>query len=592
MQDFVSLQLYKQATINVTNIMKQAFKAISLFSSAFLFSLLACTNETTEKPTPPNPTNTDYLGVNIGTIHTGYPAGGDQYQISSNIPWEISWKSSWMSISPKSGEGNSKIDVSWNENATYEDRSDTVYIKGKKLQENFTILQRHKADTAHIISYRAIIGNLVKNEYDSIEVVFDKPVKVSEYVMDDGMIEVIPSPTITDEGKRFQLMAGSLGLGHELKMKMTFASLSDGTETKQEIVIPFYEKHYPLVEDGDAFRHSVLSEDEKSIWVSVTSQENLHHRVMQISLEDCSVLKSVDVPFGPRHLCINPYNHLLYVLPYNGDSSIGNSDTFCIVDPEQGKVIETIKIEQSPTAHHQHPTNYPDELEFTKDGFGILLLMSPTSTHREWRYVNSADGNKITLSGYTRLAEQYGNVHQNYDRTRIYANGEGTYHHIWYMSRKNPNPTALTIHSKFESEKYYAGGTLVDLRMSPFANKAFMCTAPGSQCVVNLDPVSYSEVLEEEARGSKCAWDGNSPDRDLIYQVCPTKPYLLEMFDMTKGELVLATYSELHYITNHGFKHFSDLMNCHFRKSTDQLVVVSMNGIYLLNATDLKKRMK
>ena len=47
----------------------------------------------------------------------------------------------------------------------------------------------------------------------------------------------------------------------------------------------------------------------------------------------------------------------------------------------------------------------------------------------------------------------------------------------------------------------------MDLRMSPFANKAFICTAPGSQCVVNLEPLGYSEVTEEEARGAKCAWD-------------------------------------------------------------------------------------
>lgn len=561
-----------------------------LLSYLIIVLLLACSNEVPEKPTPvPTPVDNDFLTTNVSTIRTGYPAGGDEYKISSNIPWEITWKAPWLSVTPTSGEGNGSFRISWTENDWTYDREDTIYISGKKKQDKFPVYQLHKADSAHIVSYRAIIGNMVKGESDSIEVIFDKPTKVTKYVLDDGLIEIIPPPNVSST--MFKLMVGYLGAGHELKLHLEFASLSDGTESKKEITIPFYQKRFPLEVDGEAIRHSVLAEDEQSVWVSVTSQVTKQHRVMQISLDDCSVMKSVDLPFGPRHLCINPYNHLLYVLPYNGDADIGNSDTFCVIDPKDGKILKTIKIEQSPKAHHQHPTNYPDELEFTKDGLGILLLMSPSSTLREWRYIDSANDDKITLSGYDWSEFIFEHVYQNYDRSRIYTSEDPrSYHHICYISRQHPTPITLTTHSTFESDKYYAGGNLVDLRMSPFANKAFICTAPGSQCVVNLEPLGYSEVTEEEARGAKCAWDANSPDRDLVYQVCPTtlsttSPIrLLELFDMTKGEVLLATC--------HEFSVHNNVVNCHYRKSTDHLVVISWRGVYLLDAADMKKRSK
>ncbi len=46
----------------------------------------------------------------------------------------------------------------------------------------------------------------------------------------------------------------------------------------------------------------------------------------------------------------------------------------------------------------------------------------------------------------------------------------------------------------------YQGGKRV---MSPREEKYFVCTALGSQCVVSLAPIGYSEVCADEARGVK-----------------------------------------------------------------------------------------
>ena len=213
-------------------------------------------------------------------------------------------------------------------------------------------------------------------------------------------------------------------------------------------------------------------------------------------------MKSVKTPYAASHLCMNPYNGLLYVM--------GNKDYFCVVDPAKGEIVKTIQIlETSPYAHPDYPRNIASEVAFTKDGFGILRLLSDGSSGMEWRYIDSANDDKITLSGYD-TDHKFEHFYVNYDGSRIYAS---MYYHSYcpleWVSRQHPKPVTVNISARFQSDKEYAGGNLMDLQMSPFANKAFICTAPGSECVVSLEPVSYSEVLEAEARDSKCAWDEN-----------------------------------------------------------------------------------
>ena len=119
------------------------------------------------------------------------------------------------------------------------------------------------------------------------------------------------------------------------------------------------------------------------------------------------------------------------------------------------------------------------------------------------------------------------------------------------------------------------------LSMSPFANKAFICTAPGSECVVSLEPVGYSEVLELEARGSKCVWDELVKDRDYVYQICRGNR-LLVLYDMTRGEAIYGTRQEFD-VTN-------GVVACHFLPATNQLLVTAFGGIYILDAAELKAK--
>ena len=435
-----------------------------------------------------------------------------------------------------------------------------------------------------MVSCRAIIGNLVNFEKDSFDVVFDKPVKVLGTSINDGVYMVTDNPMAYDNGTRYRWPFPGGRAGIDIDCTLTIQSQSDLTTTKSTIKIPLYEKKYVInAEEVISIHGSCLSFDKKSLWLTLISGYKENNKLIQLSLDDFSVMKSIDLPFVPNGLCLNPYNGLLYILPYIKDLYLGYSDYLCVVNPESGKLVKTIKIEQSPYAHQQFPTNYPSSLAFTRDGFGIIILRAAASTDLEWRYIDSADNDKITLIEKNDFPPRINTVYHNYDYSRIYATTGNYFTLINWFDRQHKNPGVLKLDGRFNSTEYYAGGNLETFAMSPYANKVFISASPCSHCVVNLDPVGYSKVCIEESRDSRSVWDGLVSDRDYVYQVCGYSG-LQELFDMTKGDIIFAT--------KHTFIMGSDqdLVACHFLPDTDQLLVTSLTSVTLLDAADMKRR--
>ena len=492
-------------------------------------------------------------------ISTIYTPGFEYVYLYTDmaITWTAASSDDWLSVSPSSGTGGASICVTWQENTAASDREATVtFTTPQRNGLMLTVKQGQKP--AELLSSRAIVGNAIKNEKDSVEFVFDRPVgwvyvsSNSEFYAIDKQAE-----KVDDEGFCWRLPLTVSKLGNDIQLSVAYKSVSDWKEHKKGVAVPFYQKKYLLDEDQGWITYSILSLDKQSIWIAIDDWEADKKRLVQISLDDLKEMKSVKMPYAATHLCMNPYNGLLYVM--------GNQNYFCVVDPVKGEIVKTVQIEEtSPYAHPQYPTNYASEVAFTNDGFGILRLISDGSTGMEWRYIDSADDDKITLSGYDWVEHEFERLYTNYDGSRIYASMyPNIYSTMEWVNRQHQKPVKVNIKSNFNSDKYYAGGNLVDLQMSPFANKAFICTAPGSECVVSLEPVSYSEVLEEEARDSKCVWDEVMTERDYVYQVCSLDGYL-ELFDMTDGRGIFGTYHR--FIGNYEAK------NSHFLPATDELV--------------------
>ena len=509
------------------------------------------------------------------SIQAGYTSGFENVYFTADlaITWTATTSADWLSVSPTSGTGGTTLRIDWQENTTAADREATVTIS--EGQKELTVYVKQGQKPAELVSTRAIPGNLIKGEKDSVEFVFDRPLGALN-VWSNSEFYSIEDKTekVDNEGLRWRLPLRISKLGMDVQLVVAYKSASDWVERKKGVSVPFYQKKYVITQENEWITYMTLSLDKQSFWIGVDNWEPEKRRLVQVSLDDMKEIKSVKMPYAVTHLCMNPYNGLLYVM--------GNQDYFCVVDPAKGDIVKKVQIEPSPYAHPQYPENCAAEVAFTNDGFGVLRLISPSSTGMEWRFIDSADDDKITLSNYDWAEHQFERLYVNYDGSRIYVSlYPNVYSPIEWVNRQHRTPVEVNISPRFQSDKSFAGGNLMDLVMSPFANKAFICTAPGSECVVTLEPLSYSEVCEEEARDSKCAWDWNVPERDYIYQVCSTDG-CLELYDMTEGRGIFGTY--------HRFIGSDEAKNCYFLPATDELIVSCIDGVWVLDAAEMKAK--
>lgn len=543
-----------------------------IFVSLLVFS--GCSKDTTDEP---KPIQYHEFKLRKYSITTEYRAGHENIYLDTDttITWTAVSSADWLTVSPSSGIGGANIVVNWQENTAVSDREATVTFSAPE-RRGLTLTVKQGQKPAEFVSARAIVGNVINGERDTVELVFDRPVGAVK-VSSNSELYYIDAQTekVDDEGLRWRFPLKVSELGSDIQLSVAYWSASDWKEHKKGVTVPFYQRKYTITQENEWITYSTLSLDKKSIWIGIDNWEPEQRRLIQVSLDGMKELKSVKMPYAATHLCMNPYNGLLYVM--------GNQDYFCVVDPAKGEIVKTVRIvETAPYAHPQYPTNYASEVAFTNEGFGILRLISLGSTGMEWCYIDSADDDKITLSGYDVFEYEFEHLYVNYDGSRIYASMyPNLYSPMAWVNRQHQQPVEVNIHPSFQSNKYYAGGNLMDLQMSPFANKAFICTAPGSECVVSLEPLAYSEVLEKEARGSKCAWDELVSDCDYVYQVCSYDGGL-ELFDMTEGRGIFGTY--------HRFVGNNEAKNCYFLPATDELVVTSYDGVWVLDAAAMKSK--
>ena len=186
-------------------------------------------------------------------------------------------------------------------------------------------------------------------------------------------------------------------------------------------------------------------------------------------------IKSVKMPYAVTHLCMNPYNGLLYVM--------GNEEYFCVVDPEKGSIVKKVQIEPSPYAHPQYPENCAAEVAFTNDGFGVLRLISPSSTGMEWRFIDSADDDKITLSNYDWAEHQFEHLYVNYDGTRIYASMyPNLYCPLEWVNRQHKCPSQPPSESRKKPKLPTRPSTILPKPMTPCSARVWpKCTAPDTK---------------------------------------------------------------------------------------------------------------
>lgn len=538
-----------------------------VFLFVIVVLLIGCSgNEISDIPEIPQE-----ISINLSktVIEVDTAAGSTEIVLKANCAWSASSDVSWLSVKPVEGTGDAVLNCSWTSNVNPQQRTASVVVQSGQVKKTISIVQAGDGGTKpQVMSCCGVVGNSLNNENSYFEISFDQPVTIESIYTEKFYIDL--EPVYSNNRKTIQQKFKNAALGLDLTCTVKVRN-DKGVSSTINVKIPFYQKKY--TPEGELM-FMLLSEDEQSVWVSL-AQPN---KVVQLSLDDGHVIHDIEMPFAPGNICYNPYNKKIYVMPSNGYYLYGYSNQLCVINPQNGRIDETISFDPSPDAHPQYPTIYPYELQFTNNGFGIVLLRANGSSQLEWRYIDSADHHKQSLSGYSWAEKQFEHLYRSYDGRKIWANPyPRLYTTIYSISREESTPKEYKIAPKFNSDKYFAGGSMMDMQFSPMSNKVFISTAPGSECVIDLDTDSYSEVIEAEARNSKAAWDRSSSGHSLVYHVCSIGNFLL-LLDMDRGEPIFFCYQDWN----------STLCDIYHLPATDQLIVATSKGIYLIDASVMK----
>lgn len=475
-----------------------------------------------------------YLTVSDSIFVVNPMDGFVDISVKSNSGWTIKNKSAWIKVSTDKGGGNSTIRLSWDKNLeSDEHRSDSVLIttgnqsKYLKVRQTFPI---------RIKEIKGIIGNELTGVSDSVLVVFNQPIKVSSIKSNyDLCLSDIKYSIPNKNSVRFTFGCAKLGGEYPFSISVH----NDEADVLQEnIIVPFFDTY---IEFEGLLKDFKLSEDEQYCWAT-TSDPN---RLYCVDIKGSSIKSAFDLGFEPGKLAYNPYNGYWYVLPIYGPYVGMFSSCFYVINPENGKTVKTIIIEQDEHDHPQTPYVHPHDIVFSSNGLGVIVLKHPGATGDKWRIIESYNDDKMSYhTDYiNQPADQksynFDYVYLDYRKEIIAAGAlENSFSFITRDEEKQ-----YDVDPKFRSDEYFAGGNNAIKRFHKLENKYYVAAAPGSQCIINLDNDVYSNVLLVESRGATADFSYRTGDNNIIFHEADMGfgRYLFHVLDFNQNKVVMIT---------------------------------------------------
>ena len=133
-----------------------------------------CSKETFEEH---KPAQAHEFKLKKNDITTDYRKGFEYVYLDTDmaITWTAASSADWLIVTPTSGTGGANICVTWQENTEPSNREATVTITTPQ-RSALTLTVKQGEKPAELLGARAIVGNVIQGERDSVELVFDKPV--------------------------------------------------------------------------------------------------------------------------------------------------------------------------------------------------------------------------------------------------------------------------------------------------------------------------------------------------------------------------------------------------------------------------------
>ncbi len=116
-----------------------------------------------------------YLNLNDSVINTGSQAGGLDEIVGSNASWHAESNDAWLSFDPGTVNGSGSLRISWLVLDSTISRVGSITLKSGPVSKQIKIYQE---SPVKLFSVKPIIGNYALGQYDSVEIVFSKPVEI------------------------------------------------------------------------------------------------------------------------------------------------------------------------------------------------------------------------------------------------------------------------------------------------------------------------------------------------------------------------------------------------------------------------------
>lgn len=435
--------------------------------------------------------------------------GKQEISIESNVGWTVEASDDWITLNVKDGGGNAKVEVQVEENNDSVRRGEVIITAGDK-KKTVNVLQ---AEPIRIMDIRYELGS--DGISDFFEIDYNMPIFLDGKIEEPWNTSTEFQPVSLNERKTLRLNYDHLWLGGEYTFTIPVKN-EDGDTYNDPVTIKVYTSKWRY--EG-RFRFFHLDNDGKTAWAT-TREPN---RLLQISLEDGSIVKSFDLPRAPGDFTVNPYNGLLYVT-FTDQLFSEYHSAIAVIDPKTGKWVHEIPFDFMDD--EQYPMIYPFDIEFTKQGWGMVLVCSKHTNGHLWCYMDSADDHRIIRS--PEITDSFGEVHPNYDQTKLVTFSPFNIAEMFSVDGVDSQPTPY----KFTKYTY---GNFTRKVFHRKRNSLFFAAPPYFQFILDVDTDTYSELTYASSFDAFADFDYTVTDSNRLWYFYGDNGMRLYILDMDKA---------------------------------------------------------
>ena len=435
--------------------------------------------------------------------------GTQEISIESNAGWTVEATVDWITFNVNAGGGNATVEVQVQENKDSVRSGEIIITAGDKKKT----VNVHQAEPIRIMDIRYELGS--DGDFDYFEIDYNMPVYLNGKIEEPWNTLTDFEPVSLNARKTLRINYGNLGLGGEYTFKIPVKN-EDGDTYNDPVTIKVYTSkwHY----EG-RFRFFRLDNDGKTAWATTRDP----NRLLQISLEDGSIVKSFDLPYAPGDFTVNPYNGMLYVTFTDQQFSEYNT-TIAVIDPKTGKWVHEIPFDFMDD--EQYPMIYPFDIEFTKEGWGMVLVCSNGSSGHLWCYMDTADDHRIIRA--PKIADYFGEVHPNFDQTKLFAFSPFKIAELFLVDGVDSQPAPY----KFTKYTY---GNFTRKVFHRKRNSIFFAAPPYYQFILDVDTDTYSELTYASSFDAFADFDYTVTDSNRLWYFYGDYSAHLYILDMDKS---------------------------------------------------------